>query len=66
VQIFLYSDLMKNYRYLNYWISQTLAGYPVSGLTGYPAGYPAGQFGIRPNTGYQKRADYPAGYPVHP
>jgi hypothetical protein len=39
-------------------ISQTLAG--------YPAGYPAGQFGIRPDTGYQKRPDYPAGYPVHP
>jgi hypothetical protein len=27
----------------------------------YPAGYPAGQFGIRPDTGYQKRPDYPAG-----
>jgi hypothetical protein len=26
-------------------------------------GYPAGQSGIRPDTGYQKR---PAGYPVHP
>jgi hypothetical protein len=36
--------------------------YPVSGLTGYPAG----QSGIRPDTGYQKRPDYPAGYPVHP
>jgi hypothetical protein len=22
--------------------------------------------GIRPDTGYQKRPDYPAGYPVHP
>jgi hypothetical protein len=39
-----------------------VAGYPVSGLTGYPAG----QSGIRPDTGYQKRPDYPAGYPVHP
>jgi hypothetical protein len=29
---------------------QTLAGYPVSGLTGYPAG----QFGIPPDIGYQK------------
>jgi hypothetical protein len=44
----------------------TSAGYPVSGLTRYPAGYPAGQSGIRPDTGYQKRPDYPAGYPVHP
>jgi hypothetical protein len=33
------------------------AGYPVSGLTGYPAD----QFCIRPDTGYQKRPDYPAG-----
>jgi hypothetical protein len=31
--------------------------YPVSGLTGYPAGYPADQFGIRPDTGYKKRPD---------
>jgi hypothetical protein len=38
------------------------AGYPVSGLTGYPAG----QSGTRPDTGNQKRPDYPAGYPVHP
>jgi hypothetical protein len=38
------------------------AGYPVSGLTGYPAV----KSGIRPDTGYQKRPDYPAGYPVHP
>jgi hypothetical protein len=30
------------------------------------AGYPAGQSGIRPDTGYKKRPDYPAGYPVHP
>jgi hypothetical protein len=55
---------------INYWIFQTLAGYPagypVSGLTEYPAGYPAGQSGIRPDTGYKKRPDYPAGYPVHP
>jgi hypothetical protein len=28
------------------------------------AGYPAGKFGIRPDTGYQKRPDYPAGYPA--
>jgi hypothetical protein len=51
---------------INYWISYTVAGYPagypVSGLTGYPAE----QSGIRPDTGYQKRPDYPAGYPVHP
>jgi hypothetical protein len=45
----------------------TLAGYPVSGLTGYPAD----QFGIRPDTGYKKgriiRPDIrPTGYPVHP
>jgi hypothetical protein len=37
-----------------YWISLTLAGYPdgypVSGLTGYPAG----QSGIRSDTGYKK------------
>jgi hypothetical protein len=39
---------------INYWISQTLAGYP------------AGQSGIRLDTGYKKRPDYPAGYPVHP
>jgi hypothetical protein len=43
-------------------IRLTLAGYPVSGLTGYPAG----QSGIRLDTGYEKRPDYPAGYPVHP
>jgi hypothetical protein len=47
---------------VNHLTSYTLAGYPVSGLTGYPAG----QFGIRPDTEYQKRPDYPAGYPVHP
>jgi hypothetical protein len=29
-----------------YWINLTLAGYPVSGLSGYPAG----QSGIRPDT----------------
>jgi hypothetical protein len=29
-------------------------------------GYPAVQFGIRPDTGYQKRPDYPVGYPVLP
>jgi hypothetical protein len=45
-------------------IRKSLAGYPVSGLTGYPAGYPADQFGIRPDTGYQKRPDYPAVYPA--
>jgi hypothetical protein len=39
-----------------------IAGYPVSGLTRYPAG----QSGIRPDTGYKKRPDYPAEYPVHP
>jgi hypothetical protein len=37
--------------------SHTFAGYPVSGLPGYPAD----QFGIRPDTGYKKRPDYPAG-----
>jgi hypothetical protein len=26
----------------------------ISGLTGYPAGYPAVQSGIRPDTGYKK------------
>jgi hypothetical protein len=26
-----------------------------------PTGYPAVQFGNRPDTGYQKRPDYPAG-----
>jgi hypothetical protein len=55
---------------LNHNTSNTLdgypAGYPVSGLTGYPAGYPADQFAIRPDTGYQKKPDYPAGYPVQP
>jgi hypothetical protein len=55
----------------NHWTSYTLAGYPavypVSGLTGYLAGYPADQFGIRPDTGYKKRPDIrPAEYPVHP
>jgi hypothetical protein len=68
VQIFFLPYLKKNKT--NYWISYTLAGYPagyqVSGLNGYPAGYPAGQRNIRPDTGYQKRPDYPAGYPVHP
>jgi hypothetical protein len=38
---------------INYWNSYTLAGYSVSGLTGYPAG----QSGIRPDTGYQKRPE---------
>jgi hypothetical protein len=48
---------------INYWISKAFAGYPVSGLTGYPAG----QSGIRPDTGYKKdRIIWPAGYPVHP
>jgi hypothetical protein len=56
--------LKKNY--INYWTSYTLTGYPVSGLTGYPAVYPTGQPGTRPDTGYQKRLDYPAGYPVLP
>jgi hypothetical protein len=26
----------------------------ISGLAGFPDGYPADQFGIRPDTGYQK------------
>jgi hypothetical protein len=35
-----------------------LAGYPECGLTGYPAG----QYGIRPDTGYGiKKAGYPSG-----
>jgi hypothetical protein len=50
-------------------------GAPDTVLAGYPAnpnaGYPAGQSGIRPDTGYKKgqiiRPDIrPAGYPVHP
>jgi hypothetical protein len=47
---------------------EKLNNYWITGLTGtgYPAGYPAEQSGIRPDTGYQKRPDYPAGYPVHP
>jgi hypothetical protein len=32
----------------------------------YPAGYPTIEPGIRLNTGYKKRPDYSAGYPVHP
>ena len=32
----------------------------ISGIAGYPAGYPA-IFNIRPDTGYW---NYPAGYPV--
>jgi hypothetical protein len=47
---------------LDYPLAGYPVGYPVSGLTGYPAD----QFGIRPDTGYHKRPDYPAGYPVHP
>jgi hypothetical protein len=47
LQIFFLSDSKKEQ--INYWISQTFAGYPagypVSGLTRYPAG----QFGIRPD-----------------
>jgi hypothetical protein len=43
-------------------------------FAGYPAGYPAFQYPVsgrisgksNPETGYQKRPDYPAGYPVHP
>jgi hypothetical protein len=31
----------------------------------YLAGYPAVQSSIRADTGYQKRLDYLAGYPVH-
>jgi hypothetical protein len=39
-----------------------IAGYPVSSLTGYPAG----QSGIRLDTGYKKgHIIRPAGYPVH-
>jgi hypothetical protein len=60
VHIFFLPYLKENL--INYLISLTSAGYPVSGLTRYPAG----QSGIRPDTGYQKRPDYPAGYPVHP
>jgi hypothetical protein len=39
----------------------TLAGYPVGYPGSGPTGYPAVQFGNRPDTGYQKRPDYPAG-----
>jgi hypothetical protein len=60
VQIFFLPYLKKNE--INFWVSETLAGYTVSGLTGYPAV----QSGIRPDTGYLKRPDYPAGYPLHP
>jgi hypothetical protein len=60
VHIFFLPYLKKNQ--INYWISSTLAGYPVSGLTEYPAV----QSGTQQDTGYQKRPDYPAGYPVHP
>ena len=35
-----------------------LAGYPAFTITGYPAAVS----GIRPDTGYKKRPDYPAGY----
>jgi hypothetical protein len=41
---------------------QILSKYSVFGLTGYPVG----QSGIRPDTRYKKRPDYPAGYLVHP
>jgi hypothetical protein len=65
VQFFFLPYLKENY--INYWISLTVAGFPVSGLTGYPAG----QSGIRPDDGYQKGRIIlpdirPAGYPVHP
>jgi hypothetical protein len=39
---------------------------PAGYLPNPKAGYPAGQSGIRPDTGYQRRPDYPAGYPVPP
>jgi hypothetical protein len=32
----------------------------------YPAGYPASQIQCPPGFRISKRADYPAGYPVHP
>jgi hypothetical protein len=43
-----------------------LAGYLAIFSTGicYPAGYPAIEFGIRPDSGYQKRPKYPAEYPA--
>jgi hypothetical protein len=44
VQIFFLPYLKENY--INFWIILTLEG--------YPAGYPAGQSGIRPDTGYKK------------
>jgi hypothetical protein len=37
----------------------------ISRISGF-IGYPAGQSGIRPDTGCKKWPDYPAGYPVHP
>jgi hypothetical protein len=50
--------------YIIFWISLSLARYPAGYLVIRIAGYPAGQYGIRPDTGYQKRPDYPAGYPA--
>jgi hypothetical protein len=49
-----------------FWISLTLAGYPVIWPYRISAGQSGTGTGIRPVTGYRKRQDYPAGYPVHP
>ena len=53
----------------NYWRmleavfrSFSLAAYPAFSITGYPAGYPVAISGIRPDTGYKKRPDYPASW----
>jgi hypothetical protein len=76
VQIFFLPYLKDNY--INFWISLTLAGYPVIRpyrISSYPAlpdirlsgltGYPAGQSGIRLDI-KKGRIIRPAGYPVHP
>jgi hypothetical protein len=48
-------------KFLDYLIISRISGR----ISGYPA-LPDIRPDIRPDTGYQKRPDYPAGYPVHP
>jgi hypothetical protein len=55
-----FADIFEEKLKKNNRISLTLAGSPISGLTG--TGYPT--LSIRPDTGQEKRPDFPAGYPA--
>ena len=48
--------------FISFSLAAYLAGYPAFSITGYPAGYLVAISGIRPDTGYKKRPDYPASW----